>query len=152
MYAFCLYLRIFQKENIMRTINIDYPYPELNYQMASAIAKDVGCESEMIDPTIISWHHSNDDNISPNFDGGNHNNWWQKFGEGNGAQLTVHVGNQYQFSLMDANQFERLSNFPLKNMKDSNGDEYVCLTPLLKTNIPYQDSCTKLDEWTGNQL
>jgi len=136
----------------MRNVHVDYPDADLDFQRASLMARDAACDSEMLDPTIISWHRSSDQDMSPTFEGGNPNTWWEKYGEGNGGRLEVSVGDEYQFVLMDARGFETMGPLPLRNLTDAAGTEYLCLTPMLDdTNQPRRDACSPLDDWAADQ-
>jgi len=137
----------------MRNVHIDYPSADLSYQRASLIARDTACDNQMADPTIIAWHRSSSQDVSPSFAGGNPDNWWAKYGEGNGGGLEVSVGDEYQFMLMDTRAYERLGSFPLRNLKDEAGIEYLCLIPMLDdTGRPRRDACSPLDDWLADQF
>ena len=137
----------------MRNLHVDYPDSDLSYLRASVIAKDAACEGEMLEPTIMAWHRNSSQEMSPTFEGGSPDSWWAKFGEGNGGALEVDVGDDYQFVLMDARGYETLGDFPLRNLHDGAGIEYICLTPMLDdTNTPRRDACTPLDDWLADQF
>lgn len=137
----------------MRNVQINYPGGTLNFQSASILAKRIAKENEVHEPTIISWHRNSDQSMSPYYDGANPKSWWEKYGEGNGGEVEIAVGDEYQFVMMDAEAYETLGEMPLRNLSDGSGHEYVCLTPMLgKSSRPTPEACTYLDEWTADQL
>lgn len=134
----------------MRNIHIDYPGSDLTYQHASFLARDIALKNQMQQPTIMAWHSRYD--MSPGFEGGNPDSWWEKYGEGNGGRLEVSVGNDYAFVMMDARGYETLDDIPLRNLKDSEGRQYVCYTPMLGgSSIPTPEACSPLDDWMADQ-
>ncbi len=139
----------------MRNVHIDYHGPDQGFQAASLLAKDVAKENQMKDPTIISWHRSNRLGATlPYYDGANPETWWEKYGEGNGGGLEVSVGeDDYQFILMDARGFETVGDLPLRNLKDRDGNPYLCLTPLQgrDSDTPKPEACILLDGWAADQ-
>jgi hypothetical protein len=134
----------------MRNLHIDYPGADLTFQHASFLAKNAAQKNQMQEPTIMAWHSQSD--MSPSFEGGNHDSWWEKYGEGNGGRLEVSVGDDYAFVMMDARGYETLDEMPLRNLKDSEGRQYLCFTPMLGgSSIPTLEACSLLDEWTADQ-
>lgn len=137
----------------MRNIQINYPGGALNFQSASILAKSIARENEVQEPTIISWHRHSNQSMSPYYDGANPDTWCEKYGEGNGGELEVNVGDEYQFVMMDTQGYETLGEMPLRNLSDDSGNQYLCYTPILgKTSRkPTPEACTYLDEWTADQ-
>lgn len=134
----------------MKTVHIDYPNSGLTFQQASRLAQDMARENLMKEPTIMAWHAQN--GMSPGFEGGNPDSWWEKYGEGNGGRLEVSVGDEYAFVMMDARGYETLQDIPLRNLRDSNGQLYICFTPMLHgSTTPTPEACSMLDEWTADQ-
>jgi hypothetical protein len=138
----------------MRNVHIDYQGDTLNFQSASLLAKGIARENLMQDPTIMAWHQSNDEAMPPIYDGADPNTWWAKYGAGNGGKLEVCVGDDYQFVMMDTRAFETLGEMPLRNLSDSQGNQYLCYTPLLgkTSNKPTPEACTPLDDWLADQF
>ncbi|MBS1213011.1 MAG: hypothetical protein H6R26_1628 [Proteobacteria bacterium] len=138
----------------MRNVHIDYHGPDQGFQAASLLAKDAAKDNQMKDPTIIAWHRSNRLGATPPYyDGANPETWWEKYGEGNGGRLEVSVGNDYQFIMMDARGFETVGDLPLRNLTDSDGNQYLCYTPIqgLDSAVPRQEACALLDGWLADQ-
>jgi len=135
----------------MRNLHIDYQGDALNYQSASLLAKGIARENQMQDPTIMAWHSR--DGMSPRYEGGNPASWWEKYGEGNGGRLEVRIGDDFQFVLMDTRGYETLDDIPLRNLTDSQGNQYLCYTPMQgkASNTPNPEACTLLDGWLADQ-
>mgnify|MGYP001114265627 CR=1 FL=1 len=138
----------------MRNVHIEYQGEDHSFESASLLAKNVAKENQMLDPTIMAWHTSSGQGTPAFYDGADPDTWWSKYGEGNGGRLEVYVGEDYQFIMMDTRGYEKLGNMPLRNLSDGQGNEYLCLTPLLghETRTPTQGACTQLDGWAANQL
>lgn len=138
----------------MRNVHIDYHGPDPGFQAASLLAKDAAKDNQMKDPTIMAWHRNSRLGATmPFYDGANPDTWWEKYGEGNGGRLEVSVGDDYQFIMMDARGFETVGDIPLRNLTDSDGNQYVCYTPLQgrDSSVPRQEACTLLDDWLADQ-
>ncbi len=137
----------------MRNVHIEYPDDDHNFESASLLAMGVARENKMLDPTIMAWHQNSDQATPPIYDGADADSWWANYGAGNGGRLEVCVGEDYQFIMMDARGYEKLGDMPLRNLMDAQGNEYLCLTPLLGkgSNTPTQEACTQLDGWTADQ-
>lgn len=137
----------------MRNVHIEYQGNDHNFESASLLAMGVAKEHQMLDPTIIAWHQSSGPDMPALYDGADPDTWWAKYGAGNGGRLEVCVGEDYQFIMMDARGYEKLGEMPLRNLMDEQGNEYLCLTPLLGkgSSTPTQEACTELDGWTADQ-
>jgi hypothetical protein len=141
-----------RKEDIMKNVHIEYRGGPLDFQHASLMAREIALK-EMQQPTIVSWHQDSNQHMSPYYDGANPDSWWEKYGAGNGGELEVSVGDEYEFVMMDAKDYETLGRMPLRNLSDA-GNEYLCYTPILGmvTNKPNPEACTELDGWLADQL
>lgn len=137
----------------MRNVHIDYRGDALDFQSASLLAKDVAREHQMRDPTIMAWHQNGDVANPPLYDGADADTWWAKYGSGNGGRLEVCVGDDFQFILMDARNYETLGEMPLRNLSDSQGNQFLCYTPILgkSASTPTAEACTQLDGWAADQ-
>lgn len=137
----------------MRNVHIDYSGSDHGFQAASLLAKDAAKESQMKDPTIVSWHQSGKQGEVPYYDGANPETWWEKYGKGNGGSLEVSVGDDYTFIMMDARGYETLGEMPLRNLTDSEGNLYLCFTPIQgkDSSVPKQEACELLDGWLADQ-
>ncbi len=138
----------------MRNVHIDYQGTRLDFLGASQLAKETARENNMQDPTIMAWHRHDSEGMLPYFDGADPDTWWEKYGTGNGGRLEISVGDDYCFILMDARGYETLGEMPLRNLVDEEGNQYLCLTPVLgKTESrPNAAACTHLDGWLANQF
>lgn len=132
----------------MQNAHIDYQGAALDFQGASLLAKNFARENQMQDPTIMAWHRHGGPATPPYFDGADPDTWWEKFGTGNGGGMEVSVGDDYQFIIMDASDYEVVGDVPLRNLSDGQGHEYVCYTSLLgkSSDKPTREACTQLDE------
>lgn len=137
----------------MNNFHTEYRGPNTSFQGASLLALGVAREHEMRDPTIMSWHRQSNQDMSPAFEGGDPDTWWEKYGAGNGGRMQVSVGDEYGFILMDARAYETVGAAPLRNLSDSQGNPYLCLTPMMGTTstTPNLDACTLLDGWAADQ-
>jgi len=137
----------------MRNVQIDYRGNDLNFQSASLLAMNAAREERMLDPTIMAWHQSSEQDSPPVYDGADADTWWAKYGSGNGGRLEVCVGEDYQFIMMDARGYEKLGDMPLRNLSDEKGNEYLCHTsaPGAFAGAPGSTSCAQLDGWAADQ-
>ncbi len=134
----------------MRNVHIDYTGKNLDYQHASALAREAAVAQQMQEPTIISWHQQH--GALPYYDGANPDTWWEKYGEGNGGRLEISVGDEFAFVMMDTRAFERVGEVPLRNLTDAGGNQFMCWTPLLGNSAtPTTQACNPLDDWTADQ-
>jgi len=138
--------------NIMRNVHIEYRGSPLNFQNASVLAKGVARRNHMQDPTIMAWHQ-NSYPMPAYYDGANPDSWWRKYGEGNGGRLEISVGEDYQFVMMDARGYETLGEVPLRNLSDSQGNQYLCHTSeqTKDFSFPTPEACSVLDGWAADQ-
>lgn len=138
----------------MRTLHIEYRGSDHGFMAASLLAKEAAKDNQMKDPTIMAWHQSRALGETPHYEGANPDTWWEKYGEGNGGRLEVSVGDNYQFIMMDARGYETVGALPLRNLKDSEGNQYLCYTPLqgMESSVPRQDACSLLDGWLADQF
>jgi hypothetical protein len=137
----------------MRNLHIDYRGSDRSFQAASLLAKNAAMENQIKDPTIIAWHQKSTLGDTPHYEGANPETWWEKFGEGNGGILEISVGDDFQFIMTDARGYETLGEMPLRNLTDSEGNEYLCYTPLQgkESSVPKKDACAPLDDWVADQ-
>jgi len=138
----------------MKNVHIDYQGSAPDFDRASEMAKGIALERNMQQPTIMSWHQHSNQHMSPYYDGANPDSWCEKYGEGNGGQLEVSVGDEYDFVMMDTQGFETLGDMPLRNLSDESGNQYLCFTPILgrQSKKPTAEACTYLDGWLADQL
>lgn len=136
----------------MINMHIDYSGDKLDFATACRMALMQARSLNMKQPVVVSWHSEADHRFSPGFESADEASWWAKYGEGNGGQAGISVGEDYQFIVMESGGFETVRDLPLRNLKDAAGAEYVCLSPMLDdTGQPRRDACTALDDWTADQ-
>ncbi len=136
----------------MINLHVHYPNEHIDFNAASQLALARARASNFRQPAIVSWHRLDTHEFSPAFAGADEASWWAKYGLGNGGQIDVSVGEDYEFIIMETGGYETLYGIPLSNLHDEAGNEYVCLTPLLDdSRRPRQDACAPLDEWMADQ-
>jgi hypothetical protein len=118
------------------------------------MAIETAMKDDMHEPTIVSWHQRSNDRVSTYYDGADPHTWWEKFGAGNGGEIEVSVGDQYDFVLTDAEGYETIGPMPLRNLADEAGNQFLCYTPILgeESKTPNRDACTELDGWAADQM
>jgi hypothetical protein len=136
----------------MRNLHVDYRGSPLDFQSASLLAQDIARENHMQDPTIMSWHQRRSA-MPAYYEGANPDTWWEKYGEGNGGRLEISVGEDYQFVMMDARGYETHGAVPLRNLSDSQGNQYLCYVARLAadSSVPTPEACALLDGWAADQ-
>jgi hypothetical protein len=136
----------------MQNLHVDYSGSDLTYAKASLLAKHAAMENSMHSPAIIAWYQHSSQAMSPSYDGANPASWWEKYGEGNGGRMEVSVGEEFDFVLMDTQGFETVDQLPVRNLVAENGQEYICLSPMLGDGcVSLEQACVPLDEWAANQ-
>jgi hypothetical protein len=138
----------------MKNVHVEYQGGALDFQRASLLARDIAEQNAIRQPAIISWHQHSNQHLSPYYEGANPDSWCEKYGEGNGGQIEVSVGDEFDFVMMDTQGYESLGDMPLRNLTDESGREYLCLTPILgaQARKPTAEACTELDDWVADQL
>ncbi len=136
----------------MQSVHVEYKGAELSFSEASQLAMATAREHRLQEPTIVSWHQRGSDRMSPSYDGADPESWWAKYGEGNGGRLGVSVGDRFDFVLMDSRGFESVDQLPMRNLTDEEGNEYICIAPMLGEGCaPIDKACVPIDEWAANQ-
>lgn len=139
----------------MKNIHIEPRSETLDFGHASLLAREIALrDAGMQQPTVLSWHQCSNQHMSPYYDGANPDSWWEKFGEGNGGSLEVSVGDEFEFVMMDAQDYESLGRMPVRNLSDAAGNAYLCYTPMIGmvTDTPNPEACTELDGWLADQF
>lgn len=136
----------------MQTLHIDYEGSDLTFDKASLLATRAAIDNSLHNPAIIAWHQHSSHAVSPSFDGANPDTWWEKYGAGNGGDIEVSVGDEFDFVLMDTRDFETVDQLPVRNLVAEDGKEYICLAPMLgEGRVPVEKACVPIDEWAANQ-
>jgi hypothetical protein len=137
----------------MLNLHVEYSGKNLDFHTASAMALAQARTNHMKQPTIVSWRQHGSHSFSPGFEGADEASWWAKYGQGNGGQVDIRVGEDFEFIVMESGGFETVRSLPLRNLRDADGAEYVCLAPMLDgTNKPRIDACSPLDDWAADQF
>lgn len=138
----------------MKNVHIDYQGTAPDFKRASQLAKDIALKNDIQQPTIVSWHQRSNQHVSPYYDGANPDSWAEKYGAGNGGELEVSVGDEYEFVMTDSQGYETLGEMPLRNLTDESGRQFLCYTPILgrQSKQPNPEACTELDDWVADQL
>ena len=137
---------------MMRTIEVDVPMTPTTYEMARHLALAIAHDNLIEVPMVVSWHAHKGDAMSPGFEGGDPATWWEKFGAGNHGELEVSVANAYDFVLTDSLGYQTLDEMPLRDLKDSAGNPYICYASLLgESRVPNASACMPADEWLCKQ-
>ena len=134
--------------NAMLNVHTEYQGEDHDFESASLLGKNVAKENQMLDPTIMAWHKGSGQHMPALYDGADPETSRAKCGAGNGGKLEVNVGNDHQFIMVDTSGHEKLGEMPLRKLSDGQGDDYLCLTPLVgkKANSPTQEACTHLED------
>jgi hypothetical protein len=137
---------------MMRMIEVDVPMTTPSFETAKHLALEIALANQMQQPMIVSWHSHRDGGVSPRFEGGNPEGWWEKYGKGNYGELEITVSKAYDFVVADSRGYETLDDMPLSNLKDSSGNAFICYTSMLgDSRIPDSKACTPADEWLAKQ-
>lgn len=136
----------------METIRVEYQGTDLDFAQALLLAKQAAQQHRLQEPAIMAWHQHSSHAMSPSYDGANPARWWEKYGAGNGGRLEVTVGDEFDFILMDTRGFESVDQLPIRNLVAQDGQEYICLTPMLGgASTPNTRACVPIDEWAADQ-
>lgn len=123
-----------------------------SFDVAKHLALDIAHANQMVEPMIVSWHANRSNDMSPRFEGGNPQTWWEKYGKGNYGELEISVSHAYEFVLTDSRGCETLDEMPLTNLMDSAGNSYICYTSMLGgSHVPNDTACMPADEWLCKQ-
>ena len=62
-------------------------------------------------------------------------------------------GGLTESAVVSARGYKTVAALPLRNLKDSEGNQYLCYTPLqgMESSVPRQDACSLLDGWLADQ-
>lgn len=137
---------------MMSLIEVDVPMSEPTFESARSLALEIALANSIQEPMIVSWHSHRDDSVSPHFEGGNPEGWWEKYGKGNHGELEINVGNKFDFVITESHGCDTLDDMPLRTVEDSAGNAYICYTSMLGSGrVPDPRSCMPEDEWLAKQ-
>jgi hypothetical protein len=135
----------------MRQVQVAFSGTLLDYQHAAEVARMFASEdAEVLDPVLMAWCDRKTGRTSPPAEGFNLRNRWHDYGASHGGMLEVDVGGDYAFIYADASGYEPYEPSPYCNIKDAQGNEYICQINLLgDRHDPTPEACTQIDEWTS---
>lgn len=54
--------------------------------------------------------------------------------------------------LIDSRGFESVDQLPVRNLTDEEGNEFICIAPMLSEGCaPIDKACVPIDEWAASQ-
>jgi hypothetical protein len=135
----------------MKQVHAAFSGNDLDYRHAAEMAMLLAAEdAEIIDPVLVAWCDRKTGHTSPVIEGSDPRTRWHDYGVSHGGKLEVDVGDAYDFIFADASAFDPYEASPYSNIKDQQGNEYVCQINLLSDqHSPTSEACTPLDEWTS---
>jgi hypothetical protein len=135
----------------MRQAHIADTGMTLNYHLAAALAAKLADDDrEVIEPELMAWYDRKAARMSPVIEGADLHSRWHDYGASHGGKLEIDVGDDYTFIYADSSAFDPYEASPYSNIKDKDGNEYVCQINLLSDqHLPTSEACTPLDEWTS---
>lgn len=135
----------------MRQIHLDYSGTKLDYCHAAELAAVMASEDEQVGaPMLVAWCDRKAGRTSLAMEGGDPRDRWHDYGVSHGGKLEVDVGDEYAFIYADSSAFDPYEASPYSNLRDQEGNEYICQINLLgDRHRPTPEACTPLDEWTS---
>jgi hypothetical protein len=137
----------------MRQEHIANPSTEMNYALAAQLATAfVAKDAEIIEPVLVAWRDRKSGKMSPVIEGADQRTCWHEYGASHGGKLEIDVGDDYAFIYGDSSAFDPYDHeaCPYANLRDAQGDEFICQIGLLDDpHVPQQKACVALDEWTS---
>jgi hypothetical protein len=135
----------------VRQVHIAFTGTDLDYQRAAEVARVLATEDGQVpEPVLMAWCDRKSRRASPAIEGGAPQMRWHDYGVSHGGELEVDVGDSYAFIYADASAYSRYEPSPYSNIRDGEGNEYICQINLLADpSKPSPDACTPLDEWTS---
>lgn len=131
---------------MMKHIELTLRGLPVDYQMANAIARAVALQLET-EPTLVAWHDAPERRMSPVIEGADVQSRWQDYGEAHGGDFAVSVNGDYDFIFADSSRYETLEHSPYISLRDSQGQEFLCLAENLRDpKNPRQNACFSVDE------
>lgn len=135
----------------MKHVHLTLSPKTLDYKTAVALAAAVAHEDKDVpDPMLVAWYDRKASRMSPAVAGADLRTRWHDYGESHGGRLEVDVGGDYSFIYADSSNYESYGPCPLVNLRDRQGNEYICQTNMLADpHSPNSTACTAIDEWTS---
>lgn len=135
----------------MKQVHVAFSGTKLDYKHAAEMAMLLADEDAgIIEPVLVAWCDRKTGHTSPVIEGSNPRTRWHDYGVSHGGKLEVDVGDSFDFIFADSCAFDPYEASPYSNLKDKQGNEYVCQINLLTDkHSPTPEACTPLDEWTS---
>lgn len=135
----------------MRQAHIQDSGLALSYQQAAALAAKLADDDrDVIDPVLVAWYDKKGARMSPVIEGADLHSRWHDYGASHGGKLEVEVGDDFAFIFADSSAFDAYEASPYSNLKDKDGNEYICQINLMDgQSKPTPEACTPLDDWTS---
>ncbi len=135
----------------MRQVRISHPTTDLNYLLAARLAATFADnDAEVIEPVLVAWCDRKTARMSPAIEGADLRTRWRDYGASHGGNLEIDVGDDFAFIYADSSAFDPYEASPYSNLKDGQGNEYLCQINLLgDSHNPTADACVALDDWTS---
>jgi hypothetical protein len=135
----------------MRQAHISDAGMMLSYPQAAALAaKLADDDTEVIEPVLVAWYDKKSGRMSPAIEGADLRSRWHDYGMSHGGKLEIDVGDDFAFIYADSSAFDPYEPSPYSNLKDKEGNEYLCQINLLHgQRQPTPEACTPLDDWTS---
>ena len=135
----------------MRQAHITTQAKHMDYSRAVRLATALADEDEeVIEPVLVAWYDRKAARMSPAIEGADLRTRWHDYGESHCGKLEIDVGDDYAFIFAESSAFEPYEACPYINLRDPQGNEYLCQTSLLDDpRKPTQQACVALDEWTS---
>lgn len=135
----------------MRQAHIADSGMALSYPQAAALAAKLADDDrDVIDPILVAWYDKKGARMSPVIEGADLRSRWHDYGASHGGTLEIEVGDDFAFIYADSSAFDAYEASPYSNLKDKDGNEYICQINLMDgKHVPTQEACTPLDDWTS---
>ena len=135
----------------MRQAHVASDTMRIDFSRAARLAAAVADEDkEVIEPVLVAWFDRRAGRMSPVIEGADLSYRWRDYGASHGGRLEVDVGDDYAFIYAESSNFDPYEACPLSNLRDEQGNEYLCQINLLDDpHQPNARACVALDEWTS---
>lgn len=135
----------------MKQVQLSLSTTDIDYKKAVVLADAiVGQDGDVAAPMLVAWYDRKSERMSPAIAGADLHTRWHDYGASHGGRLEVDVGDDYAFIYADSSAYEPYGPSPYVNLRDSEGNEFICqLNRLKDPHHPSDDACMAIDEWTS---
>lgn len=135
----------------LRLVHIPRSGSGMTYRQAARLAQNLAEEDkEVIEPVLVAWYDRKASRMSPVIEGADLRTRWHDYGMSHGGRLEIDVGGDFSFIYSESCAFDPYEASPYSNLKDAQGNEYLCQINLLsEPGHPTAGACVALDEWTS---